>query len=68
MARKYKRIIFRDRLRIEAMYNRGTKPEDMAGEIGVCVATMYRELERGKTITEDGGERYTAEKAQRALM
>ena len=68
MTRKYKRIRFSDRQQIETMYNSGVKPEYMAERIGVCVATIYRELERGKTITEDGGERYTAEKAQKSLM
>ncbi len=64
MARKYKRIVFADRQRIEAMYKSGIKPECIAEKIGVHVATMYRELERGGVKDGTG---YNADTAQRAI-
>lgn len=64
MARKYKRIVFADRQRIEAMYNSGIKPEYIAEKIGVHIATMYRELERGGAKE---GTPYNADTAQRAI-
>ena len=64
MARKYKRIVFADRQRIEAMYKSGIKPEDIAKKIGVHVATIYRELERGGAKDGTG---YNADTAQRAI-
>jgi len=66
MARKYKRIVFADRQRIEAMYNSGMNEKTIAEKIGVHIATIYRELERGKVIVA-GGVKYSADTAQRAI-
>ena len=46
MARRYKRLVFADRQRIEAMYNSGMNEKAIAAEVGVHIATIYRELER----------------------
>jgi IS30 family transposase len=40
---------FEEREIIEAMYAKGAKPCDIAKRVGKCQATIYRELERGKT-------------------
>lgn len=64
MARKYKRLVFSDRQRIEEMRNRGKTKKEIAAEIGVHIATIYRELERGATNGKAG---YSAEIAQRAI-
>jgi IS30 family transposase len=64
--RKYKRIKYADRQQIEAMYNSGAKEKAIAEEIGVHIATIYKELERGKTIVADSV-RYSADIAQRAI-
>lgn len=54
MARKYKYITFQDRKQISARYAAGDRPADIADGLGVTVATVYRELERGRTTGEDG--------------
>ena len=40
--------------------------EDAAAAVGVHIATIYRELERGKIIVADSV-RYSADTAQRAI-
>ena len=55
--RKYKRMVFADRQRIEELLDKGTSTKDIASELGVSVPTIYREAIRG----------YSAEKAQRAV-
>lgn len=66
MARRYKRLAFADRQRIEEMFNSGMNEKAIAAEVGVHIATIYRELERGKTIVADSV-RYSADTAQRAI-
>lgn len=59
MARKrYKRLRFEDRQKIEKLLKEGRTADEMALIIGVHSTTMYRELERGGTP-------YRAEVAQR---
>ena len=58
--------MFADRQRIEAMYNSGAKEKEIAAEVGVHIATIYRELERGKIIVANSV-RYSADTAQRAI-
>lgn len=55
--RRYKRLLFVDRQRIEELLDRGTSTKDIASELGVSVPTIYKEAVRG----------YSAEKAQRAI-
>ena len=57
--RRYKAITFQDREIIEEKARGGASTKELAGIIGVHLATMYRELERGNT--ENG---YSAIKAQ----
>lgn len=47
MAGKYKFITYDDRIRIAKSWAIGTRPQDIADEIGVNLATLYRELKRG---------------------
>lgn len=47
MAGKYKFITFDDRKIIARLWAIGTRPQDIAREIGVNPATLYRELKRG---------------------
>ncbi len=61
---RYKRLTFRDRQRIEKMCRDGAKPKEIAEIIGIHVATVYREIDRG---TEGGEREYSAEIAQRAI-
>ena len=51
---------------IEAMYAEGAKPGEIAQRVGKCQATIYRELERGKTGKTDSRFRqgYSAEVAE----
>ncbi len=47
--KRYKTIKWEDRLRIEALYNAGHKPKEIANQLGFHHSTIYRELRRGKT-------------------
>lgn len=60
--RRYKAISFKDRQVIEEMAKAGVKPPELAKIIGVHVATMRRELQKGET--ENG---YSAIAAQCAV-
>lgn len=64
MARKYKRLVFADRQRIEEMRRQGMSEKEIAAAVGVHIATIYRELDRG---TGNGKNVYSAEVAQRAI-
>lgn len=55
--RKYKRLLFNDRQRMEELLDGGSSTKDIASELGVSVPTIYREAVRG----------YSAEKAQKAI-
>lgn len=66
MARTYKRMGYKDRERIEQLVRAGAKAKDIAAEMGVHRATLYRELERGGA---DGRNHagYSADRAQKAI-
>lgn len=64
MARNYKRLVYKDRQEIERMCNDGKSPKEIAAAIGIHIATIYRELERG---TVAGENKYSADIAQRAI-
>ncbi len=65
MAKKYKKITYQDRKDLELYIKSGIiSPEILALRINVHIATLYRELERGRT--EDGG--YSADLAQQRLF
>lgn len=46
---KYECLKLEEREVIEAMYAEGAKPCEIAKRVGKCQATIYRELERGRT-------------------
>ena len=48
--KRYITIKWEDRLRIEALYNAGHKPQEIADLLGFHHSSIYRELKRGKTI------------------
>ena len=50
---KYECLKLEERRIIEDMYARGAKPGEIAERVGKCQATIYRELERGKTGETD---------------
>ncbi len=58
--KKYKRLTYEDRKKIEKLIQAGQTVDQIALIIGVHSATMYRELARG-------GEPYRADVAQRAI-
>ena len=66
MARRYKRLVFSDRQQIEAMFNSGMNEKAIAAAVGVHIATIYRELDRGKISVADSV-KYSADTAQRAI-
>lgn len=55
----YKHLTFSDRLKIEAWERVGTPKQTMAGELGVHISTIYRELKRG--VYEHLNSDYTTE-------
>ena len=60
MARRYKRLTFKDRQTIEACLKEGYGPKELATKLGICIATVYREIARG-------GEPYSAITAQKRI-
>ena len=67
MARTYKKMSYKDRQRLEEMIKAGEKAKDMAAEMGIHRATLYRELERGGASGRDHTG-YSADRAQKALF
>lgn len=61
--KSYKRITFEDRKRIEELNKQGATVDEIAFKIGVCTATIYRELVRG----EKDDKPYSADVAQKKL-
>lgn len=43
----------KDRKRISELWDDGKSKLEIAAELGVCVATVYKELERGQTGETD---------------
>ena len=58
--RKYKKITYSDRRRIEKMYKNGVDVDMIALDIGVARQTIYREIKRGQDENGD----YNADVAQ----
>ncbi len=69
MTRK-KNLILEDRRHLEQLYNEGARLADIAAFLGVHLATIYRELARGKTgqLDANGREGYSADIAQKAAQ
>lgn len=64
MRKQYKNLTYADRQKIERMSRQGIAAKAIALEIGVHIATIYRELQRGA----DAEGHYKAELAQQALF
>lgn len=47
--KKYRTLKWEDRLKMEALYNAGLSPKEIAEQLGFHFVTIYRELKRGKT-------------------
>ena len=43
-----KNVDWNMRLQLEALYNAGLSKRQIAAQLGVCLATVYNELERGE--------------------
>lgn len=63
MARKYKRLRYKDRQVIERMAKRGSRITAIAEELGVHRDTIYKEIARCKATPET----YSADAAQETL-
>ena len=63
-------LTYEDRKSIEALYAAGVSLADIASELGVHLATIYREMTRGGTGELDGNGRsgYSAELAQKTVQ
>lgn len=70
MARKYKIITPDDRQTIERAYLGGASIDEIAAEVGVSRASIYREIARGYTggADENGRPAYKAEVAQAVTL
>jgi len=68
--KKYKYLTTTDRQQIAAQYLAGARPCDIAEKLGVHIATIYHELQRGRTGKLDKNQRiaYNPELAQRKLQ
>lgn len=67
---KYRYLTLDDRKVIESRYSKGERPQDIADDLGVHVATVYKELKRGDTGALDHNMRqaYSAKLAQCRLQ
>jgi IS30 family transposase len=63
MARKYKRLSFEDRKRIQSMGRSGSRVLDISQALGIHRDTIYKELKRCHMDLES----YDAEEAQKLL-
>lgn len=65
----YRYMTLDDRQALESLYLKGERIQDIADQIGVHVATVYKELKRGETGELDRNMRreYSAVLAQRRL-
>ena len=67
---KRKNLTYDNRKTIERLYSQGVEITDIAKKLGLCVATIYRELARGDTGAFDtnGRSGYNAELAQKVTL
>lgn len=65
----YKMLTFKDRIKIELLFNKGFSKKEIAKEIGCCLSTIYKELKLGayKRLKSNLEEfiSYSPEKAER---
>lgn len=66
---RYRYLTLADRQTLEGLYLSGDRVQDIADQIGVHVATIYKELKRGETGQLDRNMRreYSATLGQRRL-
>lgn len=67
---KFRYLTYDDRKRIEALYGSGLTLANIACELGVHLATIYRELTRGGTgeLDDNGRCGYSADLAQKTVQ
>lgn len=63
----YRYMEYADRQKMQAMWEAGSLPKEIAASLGVHLATVYGELKRGETGEYDKNQRrvYDADLAQR---
>lgn len=63
-------LTLKDRMELEALYEKGRGVEQIAAKLKVHRSTVYNELKRGDTGEMDGNGRmgYSAELAQRTVI
>lgn len=63
-------LTFEDRKSFEIIYSAGASLPDIAAELGVHLATVYRELTRGDTgvLDKNGRNGYEAQLAQKTVQ
>lgn len=68
--RNYRYLTLTDREALERNYLKGERPQDIADDLGVHVATIYKELKRGDTgrLDRNGRKEYDAKLAQLRLV
>ena len=68
--RNYRYLTLTDREALERNYLKGERPQDIADDLGVHVATIYKELKRGETgkLDRNGRKEYDAKLAQLRLV
>jgi len=66
----FRLLTYEDRKSLEALYKKGEGLPTIAEELGVNLATIYREVSRGDTgeMDENGRNGYSAEIAQKAVQ
>lgn len=71
-----KKLTMENRKDIEKMWGEGASPVEIAAGVGICQATVYIELQRGRVYDEDGKEimddnfrpKYSAEQGQTVYL
>ena len=63
-------LAYEDRKKLEALYAAGKSLTEIASELGVHLATIYRELARGATgsLDSNGRNGYSSELAQKTVQ
>ena len=67
---KKRHLALKDREKLERLYAKGRRVEEIAAELKVHRSTIYNELRRGETgeMDENGRMAYSAQLAQRTLL
>jgi len=69
---RYRYFSYDDRKRFEALYASGASPKALAATFNVNLATVYREIERGREgdmeLDANGRVKYSAQRAQEVFI